>query len=1452
MPQHGAASGVLAVSAGVGARSRRSGYLSDICLPCLIAWVQGLAASDYGEQSRQITALLAKLADFGAAHEISYPTIGERALSTWRTARTYSRHPNPCLSNPTDQNPLLVRLLLLRETVVCGDQSAGKSSIIQRISGIDLPRSSGTCTRCPMEVRMSLSEGGVPWSCKIKIRREWDDGKRKTLNKVSWEDFGAPLLDKEAVGPAVSRAQKAVLNPGKGYASFVDPTSPILADTDELGFSRNVVVMEIQGADISLSLIDLPGIINSTEKKEDQYLVNMIKDMVKQYIEASQTIIVLAVHALSDIQNQVVYQMAREADPHQQRTLGVITKVDVIPPGSHGMWIRMMRGDLFPLDLGYYMVVNPNQVDLDQGTSHEVGHAGRMWKDDAVDKEMRFFETDANLSVLAQSVLWSSHLGLSNLTAALSKQLVDRTMAELPHMRAKIKDALKAVQAELTLLPPSVPEDSRRSRLVESMQRLGRDVDRIVNAVQATGCNARNSYNCLHNKLLDAFARNVHASRPCFSVGSDGGVRDEVESDEESDEESEEEEAAPRTLEEVKGILMEMRAYELPGYNPYTAVLHIIQRHQPSWKQHVVRCLDDSSTAMTQHLVQLVDIHFKIFPKLAPRIRTLVSQLVKEKQANTRMELQKLLDMEGGCPVTKNAHYFTSCKAAFLERLKDAHVEEDPDEIHSDDLSALDVMATTLAYYKVTSKRFVDYSLLVMRACLQQALADDFQAYMDRYVAWEAGVQKSGVFSVTHTLKAHRTASVRAAGTSQAPLHRHDEALATSGYGAGSRQITALLAKLADLGAAHEISYPTIVVCGDQSAGKSSIIQRISGIDLPRSSGTCTRCPMEVRMTLSDGDAPWSCKIKIRKEWDDEKRKPLATVSWEDFGPPLLNRGAVGPVVQRAQKAVLNPGAGISLSLIDLPGIISSTEKEEDQHLVGMIRDMVKHYIECVPPQTIIVLAVHALSDIQNQVVYQMAREADPRQQRTLGVITKADVIPPGSHSMWIRVIQGDLFPLDLKVVANEDRFFATDTSLSVLAHDQQWSRSLGIRNLTIALSRQLVDRTTAELPSMRAKVEALLRDLQTDLASLPPTIPEHSRAGKLVECMSHLDHDIRNIVMAVHISRGSYSCEHNRLLDLFSRQVYAARPSFRMVESSKAMIAIDTEEGSVEGEAQNAKTLDEAKSVLREMRVQELPGYYPYAAVLEIIKLQQPSWDQHVFKCLDDSSAALDQQLAPLVNDHFNSFPKLVPRIRALLSQLVKERQAATHMELQKLLAMESAYPMTKNDHEFTTGKDKCMMKLKIAHMMHLKMTQKQAAFEHEAYEDAEDHAALNVMATAMAYYKIASKRFVDYSLLVMRAHLQEALAEDFQAFMNSARPDVVPGTGPATDAVQPGDTTASLDPVLSRQPSAAKPTNGKGKGKAAQPSPTSTAAKQGRQGLQCSVKHAAHWGEQVAPTGA
>ncbi|GFH14299.1 hypothetical protein HaLaN_10328 [Haematococcus lacustris] len=67
------------------------------------------------------------------------------------------------------------------------------------------------------------------------------------------------------------------------------------------------------------------------------------------------------------------------------------------------------------------------------------------------------------------------------------------------------------------------------------------------------------------------------------------------------------------------------------------------------------------------------------------------------------MELQKLLDMEGGYPITKNDHYFTSCKTVLLQlltaTLKKVY-KHHSFPIEAEDITALDVMATTLAYYK--------------------------------------------------------------------------------------------------------------------------------------------------------------------------------------------------------------------------------------------------------------------------------------------------------------------------------------------------------------------------------------------------------------------------------------------------------------------------------------------------------------------------------------------------------------------------------------------------------------------------------------------------------------------------------------------------------------------------------------------------------------------------------
>jgi hypothetical protein len=64
---------------------------------------------------------------------------------------------------------------------------------------------------------------------------------------------------------------------------------------------------------------------------------------------------------------QAILDLAREADPKGQRTLGVLTKPDTIEEGTHSQWLPLLQGQRFGLDLGYYAVKNPSQARPPRG-----------------------------------------------------------------------------------------------------------------------------------------------------------------------------------------------------------------------------------------------------------------------------------------------------------------------------------------------------------------------------------------------------------------------------------------------------------------------------------------------------------------------------------------------------------------------------------------------------------------------------------------------------------------------------------------------------------------------------------------------------------------------------------------------------------------------------------------------------------------------------------------------------------------------------------------------------------------------------------------------------------------------------------------------------------------------------------------------------------------------------
>ncbi|KAG2044019.1 hypothetical protein BDR03DRAFT_996026 [Suillus americanus] len=165
-------------------------------------------------------------------------------------------------------------LIDLPSVVVIGGQSAGKSSLVEAVSGINVPRDSGTCTRCPMECTMSSH--ATSWSCTITLRMGFDkNGRDLPVQKTTTQAFGRTITDKSEVEVWLRRAQAAVLNPNVPSSSFQTKTIEELRGLkNTLKFSRNVVCVSIEDPDATdLSFYDLPGLIQNEEAETVALLI---------------------------------------------------------------------------------------------------------------------------------------------------------------------------------------------------------------------------------------------------------------------------------------------------------------------------------------------------------------------------------------------------------------------------------------------------------------------------------------------------------------------------------------------------------------------------------------------------------------------------------------------------------------------------------------------------------------------------------------------------------------------------------------------------------------------------------------------------------------------------------------------------------------------------------------------------------------------------------------------------------------------------------------------------------------------------------------------------------------------------------------------------------------------------------------------------------------------------
>ncbi|KAK0196875.1 P-loop containing nucleoside triphosphate hydrolase protein [Armillaria mellea] len=547
------------------------------------------------------------------------------------------------------------RDLDLPRIAVIGNQSAGKSSVVEAISGINVPRDAGTCTRCPMECRLSSSS--KPWQCKISIRREFDKN-GEHMDDISETPFGGLITDKSAVESLLRRAQLSVLNPGIPIEKILHAPREELTKWSEQSqkvqpFSRNVVCVDLSGPELTdLSFIDLPGLIQNAESN----IVRLVEDLVVSHIKGN-CLILVALPMTDDIENQKAVQLARKQDPQGRRTIGVLTKPDMLTVGSTkalDLWLDVIEGRRHPLAHGYYCTRQPDDKDREESITPEQARA----------KEKLFFETTPPWSKCTQQ----KRFGTNNLIDTLSRLLIQVINETLPVIRSEATEALEECRAELTTIPTAINEEPATYMLklvtsfsaeVQSLVRGRSDASRLIQE---------------NRKAFKDLKIAIRRTAPNFVPVEDDQPQPAMIN---SLEDGEEELLAPElstdepfTLTDMKSHIQLSLTRELPNNVPFEAKVELINAFQANWRTSVMNCFNRVQGCTYEVLMKCIEKGFSRYVILQGHLKTFIVELMNECRATCSVVLNATLDVEK-IPFTQNTHYLEATTDKWLAKYKD-------------------------------------------------------------------------------------------------------------------------------------------------------------------------------------------------------------------------------------------------------------------------------------------------------------------------------------------------------------------------------------------------------------------------------------------------------------------------------------------------------------------------------------------------------------------------------------------------------------------------------------------------------------------------------------------------------------------------------------------------------------------------------------------------------------
>lgn len=526
----------------------------------------------------------------------------------------------------------------LPQLIVCGDQSSGKSSVLEAISGISFPTKDNLCTRFATEVilrkaaAVSLSVAIVPSQSRSEDECSRLVGFRQTLENLT------------------------------AFPDLVDKAKDVMGVTGSANsFSNDVLRVEISGPDKPhLTIVDLPGLIHSENKLQSAADVTLVGEMVKRYMDNRRSIILAVISAQNDYANQIVPKLAKGVDPNGRRTLGIITKPDTLHerPESETAFVNLARNEDVEFRLGWHVLRNRD-------------YRSRGSTTEARDRAEREFFSQGIWKDLPRATV-----GIVTLRDRLSGVLLDQIKAELPSLVEDIRSSLQDCQSRLAKLGARRDTtDEQRMFLLEISQSFQSLTEAAVDGtyIDSFFGSPRDLLNC--NKRLRAGVQNLNLDFAQV-MRLRGHNREILETKSHENFTPEGSQLAPKVvsradfIQEIKILLKRSRGRELPGmFNPLI-VGELFREQSKSWellaREHLRKM-----EFLVRSFLELTLSHLTDENTSEAILREVVDPFVDQKLRRLGDKLDELLEpQQKGHPVTYKRNFnetIQNMRRIFLE-----------------------------------------------------------------------------------------------------------------------------------------------------------------------------------------------------------------------------------------------------------------------------------------------------------------------------------------------------------------------------------------------------------------------------------------------------------------------------------------------------------------------------------------------------------------------------------------------------------------------------------------------------------------------------------------------------------------------------------------------------------------------------------------------------------------